>query len=193
VGRHHEVIVEGPRGIVFGFTLGYLAGRGLTESVYDAEGEGFDCAPLRERLGDLLRPGTETVHLLVPEALLNEVRKAVEEANRTGHRMAVLSERPVEARFRFSFTTASREHAARLRGLLEKPGGGLRLAEESAFQERIDPGARGSEAYAPVHEYEAKGRGAVEGPVDALLDLHRRCRDEELLHVGDPHLLDAQA
>jgi hypothetical protein len=36
-----------------------------------------------------------------------------------------------------------------------------------------------------------KGRGTVEGPVDVLLDLHRRCRDDELIRLERPGLVDA--
>ena len=105
--------------------------------------------------------------------------------------MSILSERTVEAAFRFSYSIASRKEAARIRGFLEKPAGGLRLTGDSSFRERSDPKASGSEAYAPAHEYEAKGRGAVEGPVDALLAVYRRCRDEEQIHVAHPTLIDA--
>jgi hypothetical protein len=75
--------------------------------------------------------------------------------------------------------------------MLEAPGGGLRLSGDCDFRERSDPRAQGSEAYAPAHDYEARGRGAVEGPVDSLLALHRACREEELLQVGQPSLTEA--
>lgn len=189
MGGYHEVVVAGPGGFVFGFALGYLRGRGLAGALFDAEAEGFDCAPLRERLGELLHPGTETVHLLVPSALLAESRRAIEAGVEVGKKMSVLSERPVRGSFSFSFTIASREQAARIRGLLQEPGGGLRLTEDTRFEEKSDPLAKGSEAYAPAHEYEMKGRGTVEGQVDALLHLYRRCRDEELIHLAHPALI----
>jgi hypothetical protein len=193
MGGYHEVVVAGPAGFVFPFTLGHLQARGLGGAVYDAEEEGFDCAPLRERLGEMLRPRMETVHLLVPTASLEAARRAIATGAEVGRTMSILSERPVRGRFSFSFTIASREHAARIRGLLEEPGGGLRLADDTTFEERSDPHAQGSEAYSPAHEYEMKGRGSVEGPVDVLLGLYRRCRDEELIRLGNPELIDDPA
>ena len=53
--------------------------------------------------------------------------------------MSILSERPIEAAFRFSYTVASRKEAERIRGLLEKPAGGLRLTRDSSFRERSGP------------------------------------------------------
>ena len=54
---------------------------------------------------------------------------------------------------------------------------------------KVNPDAKGVEMYAPAHEYELKGEAVVAGPVDAVLDLHRQSRYEELIHLGHLELV----
>ena len=190
MGRHLEVVIEGPRGLAHGFVLGYLAGRGQGGGVLDAEAEGFECASFRERLGELLHPGHEVAHLLVPETLLPEVRRGLEQAKQDGRPLTLRLTRPVEARLAFSFAIASRAHAARVRDMVA-PRGGLRLSPLTVFKESQAPEAAGTELYAPAHAYEMRGRGAIEGSPREVLDLFRRCRDEELIELGRPELFEA--
>jgi hypothetical protein len=178
-----ELVIEGPRGVAFGFVLGCLGDRAAAAGVLDAEAEGVDCAPMRERLGDLLSHGRETLHLLVPDPLLDEVRSALRKAAHLPSPITLKSERPVEARFTFALTVANPEHASRLRSLLE-PKGGLRQSFDTRWKESRDLAADSVDLYAPAHPYELSGRGSIEGPVDEVLSLHRLCRDEELLHLG---------
>jgi len=185
--HYSELVIEGPRGVAFGFVLGSLGDRAAAAGILDAEAEGFDCAPMRERLGELLSHGKETLHLLVPDPLLDEVRSALRKATRLPFQITLKSERQVEARFTFALTVASPEHAASMRSLLG-PKGGLRQSSDTRWSETRDLAADPVDLYAPAHPYELNGRGSIEGPVDELLSLHRRCRDEELLHLGAPEL-----
>lgn len=181
--HYSELVIEGPRGVALGFVLGCLGDRAAAAGLLDAEAEGFDCAPMRERLGDLLSHGKETLHLLVPDPLLEDVRSALRKAAHLPSPITLKSERQVEARFTFALTVASPEHAARLRSLLE-PKGGLRQSSDTRWSESRDLAAKPVDLYAPAHPYELRGRGWIEGPVDELLSLYRICRDEELLHLG---------
>jgi hypothetical protein len=95
------------------------------------------------------------------------------------------------ARFRFFARIFSREHAGRIRRLLTELPEGARAMPGSQWEEREDPDAKGEELYAPVHEYELKGDGGVEGELLAVLDVYRRCRDEELIRVERAELIGA--
>ena len=182
---YHEMVIEGARGQAFGFITGYLAGQGKKGEVFDAEREGFDCEPLRERVRELFRPSADTAHLLVPGSVAPLVRQAVEQAADRGMSLTLHEERRLSgARFAFRFNIYSRVHAARIRSLLEKPPRGASLTAESRFEETLRPEAKGVEAYAPEHDYELAGSGAVEGSVDAVVSLHRRCRTKQLIQLG---------
>jgi hypothetical protein len=178
--RYHEVVLQGERGRALGFVEGFLVARAQRGFV-NMEAEGFDCEPLRERVRQVLRPGEDTLHLLLRPEGLAPLREAVGAAADLGLALALRDDRPVQgARFRFAFRIYSREHAARIRAWFEPAPPGVTLAE-AEFEERIEPEARGLEAYAPEHDYELRGEATATGEIEAILALHRRCRDEELV------------
>ena len=191
--RTVEMVVEGRRGWAEGFVEGFLRGRGRSGEVIDAESEGFRVEGLREKMRGVLRPSRDTVHLLVPATLAADVRAAVEAAAASGASAAVLRERALAgARFSFSLRVCSRGHAGRIRGLFETLPDGVALSPDTTFHESVHPDDRGVELYAPAHEYELLGEGAVEGEVAGVVAVYRRCRSEELIAVEPAELVPAE-
>ena len=190
--RYHELVIEGPRGWGAGFVHGFLEGRGSRLEVLDAEGEGFEVESLRERIRELLVPTAEILHLVVPEPLVADIRRAVKSSASRGRAMTIRIEHAVTGiRFRFEFSVYSRQHATRLRRRLEQLPPGARLSQGTSFTETRDPDAGGLELYAPVHQYELRGEGEVEGDLEAVLPIYRFCRDEELVQVSCAELIAA--
>lgn len=185
-----ELAIAGPRGWIVGFIGGFLEARGKGERLLDAEQEGFDCAPLRERLSELISPSLQTYHLLVPKDLREDVREAVERATKADPRVSSIHEQELKgARFSFSFTVYSKKHAQRLRRHFDELPEGVELSADASFTESVDPSAKGVEAYAPAHDYELTARGEVEGPVDGIVRLLRICKTEELIRCGKVEIL----
>lgn len=180
--RFHEMIVRGSRGRTRGFLEGYLAERAIERPMIVADEEGFACETFRERVRDLLRPDHETLHLLVPAGLAGTIRRTIAAAVEAGVEAEIVGEREVEgARFAFRFRVYSRKAAIRVRSHFESLPEGVRLDPATEFEEIVDPHAKGIEGYAPVHEYELRGTGSVEGTIPGVLEVHRRCRDDELV------------
>ncbi len=183
MAEFYEFVIQGQPGWTFGFVQGYLRGRGETEGVLDAEAEGFQCESLRERIRELIRPSSATLHLLGLDRIAPAVMEAVDHAVALGHPTELVhTERIVAARFSFSTTVYSREHGERIQAMFKEKADGVTIKGEMTV--KVHPEAKGVEMYAPVHEYELKGEGVVEGPVDGVLDLHRRSRGEELISLG---------
>ncbi len=180
--RYRELVLQGPEGWILGFAEGYLHGRGVR--VLDAAREGFHCVPLRERIADWIAGGEEIVHLVVREEDLSAVNEALQAAQQHA-RLRLREEHAVRgARFHFQFTVYSKSHAARIRKLFQELPEGVMLSADTAFEEQVDPTARGMKAYAPAHPYELRATGNVEGDVWGVLELHRKLRDEELVQLG---------
>jgi hypothetical protein len=189
---YHHLLIAGPRGWTLGFIHGHLRGSGTEAMPLDAEAEGFACEPLRERLREVLDPGREIIHLLARDDVLARVRRAIAD------RMAV--ERGVElkedllvagARFDFSVQTYSRAHAERIRALFAQLPAGVQLTKDTSFREILDPEAAGAHSLAPAHGYELRGEGSAAGPLAGVLDLHRACRETELINERPIHFLYA--
>ena len=188
--KYAELVVDGPRGWDIGFIRGFLRAKGLEDGVLNAEAEGFDCAGLREQLRELLHPAVETLHLLVAEELVPEVLAAVDDSSRAGRAMAVRYRRSVAgARFRFTIHVFSKEHAERARAIFDGLPEGVALSPDASFEEIVDEGVRGVDLYAPVHAYEMRGEGAVEGDLEGVLAVYRACRDDEQVHPEALHIL----
>lgn len=188
--RYVEFVIDGPKGWDLGFVRGFLNGRGMDGRVIDAEREGFDCSSLREHLKEVLHPDSETAHLLVPEDLIGQVEEAVEASTRAGHPMVIQHRRPVaKARFTFSVHLYSREVGKKVLALFTQLPPAVAVQMTKEFEERVDPGAAGVELYAPTHDYELKGEGTVEGELESVLALYRACRDEDLIHQSEAHLI----
>jgi len=190
--RYYEMVIEGPRGWGAGFLHGFILGRGSPLAVLDAEAEGFEVESLRERIREILRPTAEILHLVVPGPLVKDVHRAVKAAALRGRGMTIRLEHAVAAvRFHFEFSIYSRQHASRVRRRLERLPAGARLSEGTIFSEVRDPDAAGVELYAPVHQYELRGEGEVEGEMEAVLPIYRSLRDEELVQVSSAELIAA--
>lgn len=188
--RYYEMVIEGPRGWGIGFLQGYLLGRGCRQEVLDAEEEGFDVESLREQIRELLRPTSEVLHLVVPASLAADVRRAVKGAASSGRLMTIRRERAITGiRFHFELSINSRRHASRLRRRLENLPDGAHLSKGTSITEIRDPDADGVEMYAPVHDYELRGDGGVEGDLEAVLPIYRLFRDEELVQVSGAELI----
>jgi len=182
---YSEVVVTGHAHGAFSYLQGFLEGRGIDPGrIFAAEDDGFACEPLRERIRDLLGPSHATLHLLVPADLIPVVREGIDQAAARAEPMALKDVRPVAgARFAYTFTAFARPDAERLQARFDHLAEGLTLAPESGVEVSIEPDAAGLEAYAPLHAFEAQGKGAVNGEVPAVIRFYRRLQEEELVQL----------
>jgi hypothetical protein len=191
MAEYCEFVVQGQRGWTLGFIQGYIRGIGETVNVVDAEAEGFECEPLRERLLEMLQPSLETLHLVVPGGLGPHVRQAVAHAVEMGHDTEILHAQAIDgARFSFSARVYSKQHGEKIQAMFGDPPEGVAVSGE--MNVKVDPEAEGVEMYAPVHEYELKADCVVSGPIDGVLHLYRQAGQEELIQLDDLELVRAE-
>ena len=190
--RYCEVTVEGSIEVVKGFVAGFLEGRGVSGDVFfggDYPIEKGSPAGLLMRLTGI-RGETCT---LVVEAGLHELLAAALEKRRGIVPLRVLKVRPVvSAAFDVSFRTYSREVGTELKGLFERLPVGVSLGEGFEIQEKVTPEGKGVDAYAPLHEYELRGRGRIEGDVKEVFTLYHRLERFEVAELGDMELASGE-
>ena len=190
--RYCEVTVEGSIEVVKGFVAGFLEGRGVSGDVFfggDYPIEKGSPAGLLMRLTGI-RGETCT---LVVEAGLHELLAAALEKRRGIVPLRVLKVRPVvSAAFDVSFRTYSREVGTELKGLFERLPVGVSLGEGFEIQEKVTPEGKGIDAYAPLHEYELRGRGRIEGDVKEVFTLYHRLERFEVAELGDMELASGE-
>ncbi len=183
-----EVTVEGGLDLVKGFVAGFLEGRGISGDVFfgsDYQIEGESPAGLLMRLMGLRG---ETCTLVVGTGL-HELLAAALERRRGIVPLRILKVCPVaSAAFDVSFRTYSRAVGAELGELFGSLPVGVSLGERFEMQEKVTPEGKGVEAYAPLHEYELRGRGRIEGGVKGVFSLYHRLERFEVVQRGDMEL-----
>jgi len=186
--RYCEVTVEGSLDLVKGFVTGFLEGRGVSGDVFfgsDYHIEKGSPAGLLMRLTGI-RGETCT---LVVEAGLHDLLAASLERRRRIVPLRILKVRPVvSAAFDVSFRTYSREVGAELRGLFDSLPERASRGPGFEMHEAITPEGKGVDAYAPLHDYELRGRGRIEGDVKGVFGLYHRLERFEVAERGDMEL-----
>ncbi len=108
------------------------------------------------------------VHLLASDDLVALLREHAEEAAAQGAG-EIVSVTPVRsASFAVKYRAFSEPHDREIQDLLHDLPPSVRLEDEQ-HEVKIDPRAKGVEAYSPAHDYEAHGSATVVGRVDLVI------------------------
>lgn len=90
----------------------------------------------------------------------------------------------VGASFDFEYKTFSEEHGNELKKTFgDLP---LELVMDPGYEpkEILNPDAKGVEAYAPLHHYEIKARGRINGPIRQVMDFYGLVEHNKLIELG---------
>ena len=187
--RYCEVTVEGSLDLVKGFVTGFLEGRGVSGDVFFGSDYHIEKGSPSGLLMRLTGIHGETCTLIVG-AGLHDLLAAALENRRCIVPLRVLKVRPVlSAAFDVTFRTYSREVGAELRELLGGLPAGVSRGPGFEMHEAVTPEGKGIEAYAPLHEYELRGKGRIEGDVKGVFGLYHRLERFEVAERGDMELI----
>ncbi|NLH47952.1 MAG: hypothetical protein GX444_05030 [Myxococcales bacterium] len=178
-----ELTLEGSGEYLHGFFAGFAAGRGRRfETIFGGEA-GFAAEGAGQKIKHALGLGGEIHHVLVD----GEAAAALREALATV-RVTIRAEREVEAaHFDYRFAIFNPEIAGRLLAALRDLPAGVRLIGHEQNQD-TDPAARGVELYSPAHDYELRGHGRAEGPVDKIVGLYQILSGFEQVELDSMHV-----
>jgi hypothetical protein len=183
----NEVVFQGKPKVVRAFLSGLLLGAGRRSTVYFSFLDGVQhegkAAKLAELIG--LRGSDCYVIIDVETAIwLKGLARAI--ADETG--LIITANRRIRsASMALSYHVCARRYDDEIMAALNNLPAGLKL---TGFRRdvRVDPDANGVEAYAPAHEFEATGKGAITGPVDLVIELKRNLARFPLLQTVDIEL-----
>lgn len=176
----YELLIKGDEKAVAAYVDGFMYARGIRKGWYVAGRIPFQLKHVRE----LIKYHGNVQHVLCAAthktALVAAFRKASPD-----YEFELVEARKVRcARFKFSFETANRQIAGRIKRAVRRLPAGAKL-EEYVPREVTDPSARGAEVYTPVHEYVFKGKGVVAGDIDAVVAAHARLSEVDMVRCAD--------
>lgn len=180
----YEVVFQGKPKVVRAFLKGFVMGMVEDATVFYSFTDGIFHEGKAEKLREMVGLRGVDCHVVVDSvtsALLKKLRKRIE--NETG--LLITSHRSIRnASMSFTYKAFSPRHHEEILVLAKNLPEGLRL---SGFEHevRVDPNAKGIEAYSPVHHFEATGSGTITGRIDLLVDVKRRADDYPLFDAED--------
>ncbi len=185
---YYEVVVGGSLDLVKGFVIGFLEGRGITgETFFGEEYHVEDDSPLdflMHLIGSKDDHSTVIVEAGLHELLYSALKNRQKEIN-----LEVKSIREIVGGFfKFSYKTYSHEVGQELVRLFSELPDGVVMEPGYEPQEKVTPEGKGTDAYAPLHDYELKAKGRVSGGIKGIFELHRKAERFEVVELDDIEL-----
>jgi hypothetical protein len=183
----YEVVFQGKPKVVRAFLTGLTMGAGGDATIYYSFLDGVHHEGKAEKLAELVHIRSTDCHVIVDSATSKLLKKLARRLQaETG--LEIASHRRVKsASLKFWYTTYGPKYDEQILAEVKNLPQGLKLAD---FQHdvEVDPKAKGVEAYAVAHHFEAKGSGTITGRVDMLIELKKKMADYPLIQSEDVKL-----
>jgi hypothetical protein len=188
MATYHELVIAGNYDLARGFVTGFLSGKAFpTPAVFSRE-----CGVRRVSLGEKMLAWTgvqeHAAHVIVEEGIAGDLIREISAAE-AGLGLKVVSNRPIrDARFGFHFKVYAKIYGQEIKEIFGAAPSALRVEYEEAPEEKLDPDAKGMEAYTPSHEYEYSAKGSVGGAFSDLFPFFEKLLEHPLVEADEVEL-----
>ena len=180
----YEVVFTGKPKVVRAFMKGFVMGTLDDATVIYSFDSGIFHEGKVEKISEMVGIRGTDCHIVVDaatSALLKKRAKRI--AKETG--LEITSHRHIRsAGMNFKFQAFAPRYNQEIVDMVKNLPTGLRV-EGFKHDVRLDPKARGMEAYSAVHHYEACGEATIVGRVDLLVELKKKFADYPLIKAED--------
>ncbi len=182
--RFSEVVFRGKPKVVKAFLKGLMMGAGRDATVFYSFDEGIHHEGKTEKLKEMFGIRAVDCHVVVDSPGATYLKKMARQiAAETG--LEITANRAIRsASMAFSYHAYAPRYSAEIKQLLKDLPKGLRL-QGYRHDEKVDPSAKGVEAYSVAHDFEAEGSGTITGRVDLLVAVKRSFADYPLIKAED--------
>ncbi|MEN8005959.1 MAG: hypothetical protein ABFS42_03050 [Candidatus Krumholzibacteriota bacterium] len=180
----YEVVFMGKPKVVRAFMKGFVMGTLDDATVIYSFNSGVHHEGKAEKLAEMVGIRGTDCHVIVDAATSALLKKRTKRITReTG--LEITSHRHIRsASMFFNFHAYAPRYNQEIVSMVKKLPAGLRL-EGFQHEVKLDPKAKGIEAYAAVHHYEACGEATVVGRIDLLVALKKKFADFPLIQSED--------
>lgn len=186
----NEVVFRGKPRVVRAFLSGLLLGAGRPAQVYYSYLEGVKHEGRAEKLAEIVGVRDADCHVIIDAATAGWLKGLARQITAETGLAITVNRRIRGASMDLKYHAYAQRYEDEIRAALDDLPAGVRIAGMKR-EVRVDPRAKGVEAYSPAHEFEAKASGTMTGPVDALIGLRRRLAAYPLLKVSEIELKTA--
>ena len=180
----YEVVFQGKPKVVRAFLSGLTLGSCDGATIYYSFLDGVHHEGKAERLAEMVGIRGVDCHVIVETEVSDLLKKLAKKiVAETG--LKISSHRKIRgASLSFEYHAYARKYDDEILALIKKLPSEMNVR---GFQHdvKVDPKARGVEAYAPAHHFEACGKGAITGPVDRVIELKKKFAEYPLVKAED--------
>ena len=180
----YEVVFLGKPKVVRAFMKGFVMGALDNATVIYSYNVGIHHEGKTEKMAEMVGIRSTDCHMVVDSdtsALLKKWTKQI--VKETG--LKITSHRHIRsAGMFFKFQAFAPRYNQEIVDMVKKLPAGLQV-DNFKHEVKLDPKAKGIEAYSVVHHYEACGEATVVGRVDLLVELKKKFADYPLIQSED--------
>jgi hypothetical protein len=177
----YELLIEGHVPVIKGFIFGLLEGSKRTGTVIVSRESNIRTETLGEVFMEWTHLHESLCHVVIEEDFLEVINHGLEN---TFHvlKLKLKAVRKIKkASFHFHYEVYAKKYGEEIKNIFKKLPQPLKISADYQPHEEIHPDARGIEFFAPLHDYNLKANGSVEGPIDVLLPFYKKIQEYELI------------
>jgi hypothetical protein len=180
----YEVVFQGKPKVVRAFLKGFVMGTVEEPTVIFSFDAGIHYEGKAEKLAEMVGLRSVVCHVVVDAATSALLKKRDRDIGRESG-LEITSHRSIRsASMFFKFHAFAPRYNEEIVAAVKKLPAGLRL-EGFKHEVRVDPKAKGVEAYSVAHDYEACGEATVVGRIDLVVELKKKFADYPLIQAAD--------
>ncbi|MEN6376311.1 MAG: hypothetical protein ABFD75_16210 [Smithella sp.] len=178
-----EIMIKGEPALIKGFVIGFLEGRGDKGDTFVEEERIEEDSPL-EMILHFFTGHLHLVPVIAETGMVESLCKALQNRKEEIPSEVVSVRNVTGAFFEFKYKTFSEGVGKSLLAFFSDLPSGIQMKTSYKPTEKITPEGKGVEAYAPLHDYELKGSGVVQGGVKEIYNFYCRAGLFEVVELG---------
>ncbi len=182
----YEIVVEGNYNFVYGMLEGYKLAAGKNFVYYLSQQVNVKATTLTEMLKEWLTLKSKLQYVIIEANSWKKLEAAVKKQpeNSIINKKYIKSVKKIEsASFEFNFECYAKKYGDQIKSILKSLPKSLKLVDYTP-KEEVHKDAKGTELYAPDHEYSFKGKGKLIGDIETIIEFNKKFDEHPLIDVS---------
>jgi len=184
--KYYEVVFEGNLDIICGMLEGFMLASGAKWEWYSSKDSNVETETFTDIIKEWASMKTRLHHIIMEEEFHVKLQKAVADREDLKFIKAKYTKSAKEiknASFFFEAKAYAKKYGEEIKSILSNPPDGVTIKDYKPV-ETIDKDAKGTELYAPTHDYTFTAEGLAVGEFGNLLKFRKILDDHPLVAVS---------
>lgn len=181
----YEVVLEGHYNFVYGMLEGYKLASGKNFIYFLSQQVNVKATTLSEALKEFLTLKSKLQYVIIEAGSWKKFEAVVKKQPEDYiiSKRYIKSVKKIEsASFEFNFEAYAKKYGDEIKKILKSLPKSVKLVDYSP-KEEVHKDAKGTELYAPDHEYSFKGKGRLVGDIETIIEYNKKFDEHPLIDV----------